>query len=363
VAELSTTKESLARHILQATVKTLVELCGEACEHLKKGSATSRRRIGLHKRILKLGISDTSFTEHLDNTLLEVREGRADVVQQNVVEGLCKILSTATAREGRVAGMCFEETLLSSEGLFNRLVALDITLTAANYTDVAELERDGIASENIVGIGTTVHQIELGDNTDGALAAGIYVTSKLDGIACGKIDVTGSNGEDDSVGLSDVLEAHTTDLILDIRGLITDRHTSNTGKIDQSQVDDVLAEHLEVDGHTRNTLVLACELISLVDDLLTDKIEVSEADAGLVEELSVIVDVTAGVDELQNERATCNDAATPRQEFTTDEGLEHAALTGGLRANNDDLRKMKIQFASSTNRRHDIVKLVNDGNQ
>lgn len=52
----------------------------------------------------------------------------------------------------------------------------------------------------------------------------LYLSGHLESIAVGKVRVRRGDGQDDSVGVVDVLHAHTADLILYIGGLIARCH-------------------------------------------------------------------------------------------------------------------------------------------
>ena len=48
----------------------------------------------------------------------------------------------------------------------------------------------------------------------------------------GNVGVGGSDGQDDAVGVLDVLEAEVADLHLDVLGLVADGHLRDAGQVD-----------------------------------------------------------------------------------------------------------------------------------
>ena len=123
----------------------------------------------------------------------------------------------------------------------------------------------------------------------------VYFTCKLETIRVCKICVGSGDGEDDGVGLCDVLEDHVLDLFLDILWLITDRDLCETGEIDEGEGKDVGREDSEVDGSRGNARVLSCFLVCFSDDFIAYFAKVVELLAWKMEELSPLVSVVCVV--------------------------------------------------------------------
>ena len=111
-----------------------------------------------------------------------------------------------------------------------------------------------------------------------------------------------------------------------------------------------------MDGLSVDALVRACNPVGLILNLPLDFLEIVESAAGDVVELSPLVltgdrlggvrDVDCivfgfvgarggNVDELQDERSPCYDAATAREEITANNVLEDGGFSRGLRADSD----------------------------
>lgn len=144
--------------------------------------------------------------------------------------------------------MGLEEDSLVLERARDGLLLLDVSLTSVNDWDVSETERNDSTSENVDDIGSLVpaeaktkrrsasgfprrdegssnfdvHEIDLGQNSDGPLSVRIDSTSELESVRVGQIRVGSGDGEDDRVGLGDELEEHVTNLLLDVSRLVSD---------------------------------------------------------------------------------------------------------------------------------------------
>lgn len=78
--------------------------------------------------------------------------------------------------------MVREELGLVLQGLSNRDILIDLLLRAAFHTIVPEAQRVDLTLEQVQGIGTLVHQINLGNYTDGTLTIWVHFPSHLEGI-------------------------------------------------------------------------------------------------------------------------------------------------------------------------------------
>lgn len=128
-----------------------------------------------------------------------------------------------------------------------------------------------------------------------------------------------------------------------------------TGQIDQGQTQNMRRVDLEIDGLAVDTLVVASNSSRLVLNLPLDLTEVIEATTGDVVELSPFiltsnrgrgvwhvdlialgsVGVAGDVDELQDERTTSDDAASPWKKVAADNVFQYRRLSRRLRTYNN----------------------------
>jgi hypothetical protein len=245
-----------------------------------------------------------------------------------------------------------------------RLGCLNVLLRAIDDTDEAKLQRVHASGENVHGIGAVVHQVQLCQDANRPLAHGIDMAGQLQRLRVHEIDVGRGDGEDDTVGLRDVLGDEVARLLLDVGGLVANgnlqplapscakllgTHLGQAGQVDQRQAEHVRRVDLEVDGLPVDALVVSCDPGRLVLDLAPDLGEVVVSPPGDVQELApfllpgdarggvgdvdlvVLVSVFAlagQVDELEDERASGHDAAASGQKVSADNVFEHRRLSG-----------------------------------
>jgi hypothetical protein len=135
-------------------------------------------------------------------------------------------------------------------------------------------------------------------------------------------------------------------------GAMLGANLCEAGQVDQSEVQDVWGEYLEVNGLAIDAFVAPCDARGLVLDLALDIAKVVEPPVGDVMKLGpliqgglgrvpvaglgVISGVLAGnVDQLQNEGSSSNDAAATGEEVSADDVLEYRGLARGLGTNNN----------------------------
>jgi hypothetical protein len=286
----------------------------------------------------------------------DIGQSLANVCHKRCVEGLGQILCAAASRHVPVSRVHAEELALRLECIGEVLVALDILLRAVDRSNESKLERVYASRENVESVRAVVHKIELCEHTNGALSGGIDMTSELQRFRVDDVHVRGRDSQNNAVWLCNVLGDEVARLFFDVRGLISNGHLGQTWQIDQSQAQDVRGVDFEVDGLSVDALVRACDPVGLVFNLPLDFLEIVESTARNVVELSPFIltsdrlggvrDVDCvvfgfvgarggNVDELQDERSPCYNAATARKEITANNVLEDRGFSGRLRTDSD----------------------------
>jgi len=286
------------------------------------------------------------------------------MAHQGGVQALCEVLGTAAGGHIAVGGVCAEEVSLGREGIGERLVALNVLLRTVDDSDEAQLQGVYATRKNVHGVCSVIHQVQLCQDTNGASSHGVDMAGQLEGLGVDKIDVCRRDGENDAVGLCDVLCDQVAGLLLDIAGLIANRDLGlssveayrqqrtktdlcETRQIDQGQTKNMRRVDLEVDGLTVDALVVSSNSGRLVLNLPLDLTKVVEATTRDVIELSPFVltsdrgrgvwhvdlialgsvGIAGDVDELQNERTTSYDAASSWEKVATDNVLQYRRLS------------------------------------
>lgn len=72
-----------------------------------------------------------------------------------------------------------EEFLLAFQCRGHRFVRIDILLTPIHDANEPEFERIRPSGQDIIGVCSCIHEVKLGEDTDGPTALGVYGASKL----------------------------------------------------------------------------------------------------------------------------------------------------------------------------------------
>ena len=79
----------------------------------------------------------------------------------------------------------------------NRDLVLDIFLSSVLYTNVTETELNLLVHDSTFGVGTSVHNVNLRDNTDSSDTLRVNSTSHTKTFLCGHISVGSDATKDD----------------------------------------------------------------------------------------------------------------------------------------------------------------------
>ena len=110
----------------------------------------------------------------------------------------------------------------------------------------------------------SLHQVDLGQYTDRSSSIGVDISCQLQAIRVCQIGIGRSDGQDDGIGLGDILDQHILNLSFDVSRLVAYGHLGQPGKIDQRQGQDVGREDPQVDGVRGDTLK---QMMSAVNSL------------------------------------------------------------------------------------------------
>lgn len=120
--------------------------------------------------------------------------------------------------------MVFEKFALTLQSLCKRFVLLDVLLRTVYESNESELQWVHSSSQDVQRVRSVVHEIEFRQDTNCSPPHRIDLASELERLGVDEIDVGGGYGEDDAVGLRDVLGDEVARLFLDIGGLIANGH-------------------------------------------------------------------------------------------------------------------------------------------
>ena len=93
--------------------------------------------------------------------------------------------------------MRVEETHFFLHRSLDRDLILDVLLCSVLDSDKAETKLDLLVHNHTLGIGSSVHDVNLGDDTDRSDTLGIDSASHTETFLCGHIGVGGANAKND----------------------------------------------------------------------------------------------------------------------------------------------------------------------
>ncbi len=188
---------------------------------------------------------------------------------------------------------------------------------------------------------------------------------QLDRVGGGDVGGGGRDGEDDRVGVLDVLEHHRPQLHLDVGRLVAHRHLRHAGEIDEREVEHVRRVDPQPDRLRAHLLRPPERALGLRRYLGADLAEVGELAVVKVAELAPLVRPRARrrrVHELEQQRPPRHDPRAARQEVAADERLEDRRLARALRAHHHDLRQRR-QLRVRAEHRERLLELLERGEQ
>lgn len=202
-----------------------------------------------------------------------------DMGEQNTCQFLCKHITTEKARRhGRVNWVRTEVHALFFNGSRHRNLVNNILLSSVLDTNVTHSEGHFLVHDHPLGTNTSVHDIELGKDTDSADTLRVELTSHLETIRGGHIGVSGNNTENNSARVRHVSAAHIFSNLFDVLSLVgaSQGDTCYTGKINEGQIRTSVGEDLQHDRFVDDSLGLTTDLVGQSFDGLSHLVEVTE---------------------------------------------------------------------------------------
>ena len=245
--------------------------------------------------------------------MLKLRQAGPYVLHQKLVQGPGQVGGSIPGSQSRVPVL--KELLLLQESLLYGLALGYVLLAAVHDPDDAQLDGDHLALEKVTGIRARIHEVQLGAHHQGAITLGVDLPGQLQGLGGGEVGVGGVDGQYDALRVPDEFQRHVVRLCLYVLGLVAHGNAGDSGKVYQSQVEDVGRIDGERYGRVADSLVCSRQLVRLAGYLVPDFGEVFEHLALAVEELSpspkLACFVGFNVHQLENERSPGHNTCTP----------------------------------------------------
>jgi hypothetical protein len=120
------------------------------------------------------------------------------------------------------------------DGFLDANLVDDIFLGSVLDTDVTHSECNLLVKDHTLGTGTSVHDINFGNDTDSSNTFRVDLYGHLKTIRDSHIGVGGDHTKNNSSWITHVAMTHVFGDFLDVLILSSDRNTGDTGEIDES---------------------------------------------------------------------------------------------------------------------------------
>ncbi|KAH3667130.1 hypothetical protein OGAPHI_002779 [Ogataea philodendri] len=207
---------------------------------------------------------------------LDLWQSCSDMVEQNGVQLLGQVWRTAVVSLAAIGWVVLEESSFVVQSLSDGLVVLNILLSSINDRDVSGPQWDDSACQNVNNVGSLVHQIDLGQNTNGSESFRVDLSGQLQTVTIGQILIGSIDGQNDRVWFRNELHDHLTNLFLNILRLVSNRNFGQSRQINKRQGQNVWRIDPQIDRNRANTRVFSRLCFGLSHDLLTDVVKVVE---------------------------------------------------------------------------------------
>ena len=231
---------------------------------------------------------------------------------------------------------------------------------------------------------------------------GVNLTSNLQSLRVGDINVGGGDGQNNRVGVPGVLDHNLLDELLDVGGLVSNRDLSqkekkkkkgkkkgkekvmaplleeqkesrtrskylgDAGKVHEGEVEDLGGENPETNGLAADSLVRPRDPVGFLLNLGPDLVKVGEHLLGNVGELGplgALIGSPGGagdIVELEDQRPPGDDVVASREEVAPHDVLQHRGLACRLASHHNQLGEIN---GGETQGVEHILKLVDGRNQ
>mmetsp|Transcript_3070 Transcript_3070/g.4036 ORF Transcript_3070/g.4036 Transcript_3070/m.4036 type:complete len:205 (-) Transcript_3070:596-1210(-) len=156
------------------------------------------------------------------------------------------------------------------------LSQIEIPLAHVHNPDKSATKRDDAAFENVSRIGALVHNINLCQHPKRAHSLTVDTVRELNAIRGGNISVSRRDGQDECIGLRDVIQHHGLHLSINILRLIRDRVAHQPGKVNQGKRQHMGTVNFQHNRHWGNIFLSSRHLFGLMHNLLPDFIKIGK---------------------------------------------------------------------------------------
>mmetsp|Transcript_12818 Transcript_12818/g.21284 ORF Transcript_12818/g.21284 Transcript_12818/m.21284 type:complete len:258 (+) Transcript_12818:279-1052(+) len=254
-----------------------------------------------------------------------------------------------------------EESFFLPETFPDTQVSVDILLSTINHSDVATSQGNDFVVENITGISPGIHEVKLREHSYSPVSVWVDRLSELQRITIGNVGICTGDGENDSIRIGNVLQAHLTDLLFDIYGLVANRIFSHSRQVHEGQSQDFRRIHFEMNGSRMDSFIFSSKAFSFSNNFGSDDREIIELSSRHMQELAPLFHLTTtaiilfgvififisflrqrlSVVELKNQGATCNNAVPSGKKRAPNDTFQNTGFSRALATYDYNLRQVK----------------------
>jgi len=110
----------------------------------------------------------------------------------------------------------------------------NIFLGSVLNTDITHAKWNLLIHNHAFGVGTSVHDVNFGDDTDSADTLWVELSRHLETVGGSHISVGRHDTKNDGARITDVPVGHGASDLLNVVGLVCDSDTCDTGQVNQS---------------------------------------------------------------------------------------------------------------------------------
>ena len=277
-------------------------------------------------KILELGLG---FLQLCLDFISDVWQIVLNVSKQYPCQLVCQYFTTkVTWWHCRVDLMLVEELLLFSLGFLDRETSHDIFLSSVFDTDKTKSELNLLVHNHAPSISSSVHDIDLGDDTNSSDSLWIKSLGHEKSLRGGHICIGWHDTQDDCSWVGHVSGCHSSGDVSDVLRLAWDWDQGDTWQIDQGQIWASVRVDIQHDWLVNDVVLISSDLISQSDDGLLNLGEISKfLSWHLLGELSPRLLALVLMVETQLEWTSRHYSITSGEEVQSNDGLEHGGLS------------------------------------
>jgi hypothetical protein len=235
---------------------------------------------------------------------------------------------------------------------------LDIFLGSVLDSNETESQLDLLVHDHSLGIGSSVHDIDLGDDSHSSDSLGVQSLSHQQTLTGGHIGVGWHDTENNGSGVGTISLGHLSGDLGNVGWLTLDGDQSDTWEIDESEVWARVRVNIEDNWLIYNVGLILGDLISELNNHVLHFGEVSEfLTLALDGELGPWDVVLGLVMETKLKGTSRHDSITSGKAVETDDGLEDGGFTCGLGTKNRNSWQLDVLLNTH------IPQIINDGDE